>query len=129
MSCTNNNQSTKVPQHGRTTNTMWNHVQLLKDDDQQWLQGKKKHQCKHCSWTCSVYYTKTNKVGIVSYKILQVERHLLEKHKDLKCCKDIFMKKENNTDEKKRKIQASMAVASMDGSSSKQRNLRQVSLS
>ena len=94
-----------------------------------WLKDKKTHQCKHCSWTKAVQYTKTNKIGIVSYKILQVERHLLEKHKDLDCCKDIFMKKENNEDEKKRKIQATMAVAYMDGSSSKQRNLRQVSLS
>ena len=129
MSCTNNNQSTKVPKHGRTTNTMWKHVQLLKDGDQRWLQDKITHECKHCSWTCSVNYIKTNRAGIVSYKILQVQRHLMQQHKDLECCKDIFMKKENDADVKKRKIQASMAVASMDGSSSNQRNLRQVSLS
>ena len=88
MSFTNNNKPNKVARHGRTTNLMWKHVHLLKDDDPRWLgMGKDKitHQCKYCSWTKAVAYAKSNKNGIVSYNIGQVERYLMSKHYDIDC--------------------------------------------
>ena len=49
-------------------------------------------------------YTKLNKNGIVTYKLGQVQRHLLNKHKDLDCCQAFFTKNENSIDEKKKRF-------------------------
>ena len=86
ISFSNNNKPTKFPRHGRTTNLMWEHVQVLKDDDPRWLKDKITHQCRHCSWSKAVVYTNSNKNGIVTYRIGQVQRHLLGKHPNLDCC-------------------------------------------
>ena len=108
---------------------MWEQVKFLEDNYPRWLNNKIMHQCRHFSWTKAVQYTKSNKNGILTYKLGQVQRHLLNKHKDLDCCQAFFMKNQINVDEKKQKIQATMAAAYMDESSSNQRNLRSVCLS